>query len=150
MKIGEVAAMAGVPTATVRYYERRRLIAPSQRSASGYRQYDSAAAERLRFIKHAQGLGFSLDEIQEMLELPAGDPAACARVEAVARDKIREVRQRLAELQRLERVLQTVVASCADHRAADLCPVLVALANGAAAPRRPGAGRNPRAAAGRG
>lgn len=147
LKIGEVAAMAGVPTATVRYYERRRLIAPLQRSPSGYRQYDATAAERLRFIKHAQGLGFSLDEVQEILELPAGDPAACARVEAVAREKIRVVRQRLEELHRLERALRTVVRTCADHATADPCPVLVALANDAGASRPRGMSRRKRAAA---
>ena len=127
MKIGEVAALAGVPTATVRYYERRSLIPAATRAASGYRQYAPEAARRLRFIKHAQGLGFSLDEIQEMLDLRADDPSACDRVEAVAREKVRAVRQRLTELQRLERTLQDVVASCTRHSQGEACPVLAVL-----------------------
>lgn len=139
LKIGEVAARAGVPTATVRYYERRRLIAPSTRTPSGYRQYDADAARRLRFIKHAQGLGFSLDEIQTMLDLRAGDPAACARVQAIARAKVRVVRQRLNDLQRLRRTLQGVITACATHEGADPCPVLAALDEGATAPAIGGA-----------
>lgn len=139
LKIGEVAARAGVPTATVRYYERRRLIAPSTRTPSGYRQYDADAARRLRFIKHAQGLGFSLDEIQAMLDLRAGDPAACARVQVIAQEKVRVVRQRLNELQRLERTLQGVLTACATHEGAAPCPVLAALDEGATAPAFGGA-----------
>lgn len=155
MKIGEVAALAGVPTATVRYYERRSLIPVATRAASGYRQYAPEAARRLRFIKHARGLGFSLDEIQEMLDLRAGDPSACGRVEAVAREKVRAVRQQLADLQRLERTLQDVVASCKRHGQAEACPVLAALDEPVTAPtaaataapsRRTARGRRPRAA----
>jgi DNA-binding transcriptional MerR regulator len=140
LKIGEVAARAGVPTATVRYYERRRLIAPSTRTPSGYRQYDADAARRLRFIKHAQGLGFSLDEIQAMLDLRAGDPAACGRVQAIAREKVGVVRRRLDELQRLERTLQGVIAACATHEGADPCPVLAAMDEGGTVPAFGGTG----------
>lgn len=124
MKIGEVAALAGVPTATVRYYERRGLIADAERTPSGYRQYDADAARRLRFIKHAQALGFSLEDIQQMLALRSDDPAACARVEAVTREKVRAIRQQLAELQRLERTLQVLVGACARHAQTEPCPVL--------------------------
>jgi MerR family mercuric resistance operon transcriptional regulator len=127
MKIGEVAALAGVPVATVRYYERRGLIADAERTPSGYRQYDAGAARRLRFIKHAQALGFSLEEIEQMLALRSGDPAACARVEAVTREKVLVVRQRLAELQRLERTLQELAGACARHEPAEPCPVLAVL-----------------------
>ena len=76
MKISEVAALAGVPTATVRYYERRGLIAQAPRTGSGYRTYGSDTATRLRFIKRAQDLGFSLEEIQELLGLRVEDSAA--------------------------------------------------------------------------
>jgi DNA-binding transcriptional MerR regulator len=129
MRISEVAALAGVPTATVRYYERRGLIAPTPRTASGYRQYGTEAARRLRFIKHAQALGFSLEEIQDLLALRASDPAACARVEATTRAKIRAVRERLAELRRLERELQALAGSCATTRTTEPCPVLTILSD---------------------
>lgn len=131
MKIGETAALAGVPTATVRYYERRGLIAPPTRTASGYREYGTEAARRLRFIKHAQELGFTLEEIQQMLELRIEDPAACAQVEATTREKIRAVRHRLAELKHLERTLQTLVGTCERHRPSEPCPILTVLADDA-------------------
>lgn len=129
MRIGEVAALAGVPTATVRYYERRGLVAEAARTDAGYRQYGPEAARRLRFIRHAQELGFTLEEIQQMLELRVDDPASCAQVEATTREKVRTVRQRLAELQRLERTLQDLVAACERHRPADPCPILAVLAD---------------------
>ena len=109
MRIGEVAALAGVPVPTVRYYERRGLIADAERTPSGYRRYDADAARRLRFIRHAQELGFSLDEVRQMLALRTDDPAACARIEALTRDKVRAVRERLVELERLEHTLQALV-----------------------------------------
>ena len=129
MRISEVAALAGVPTATVRYYERRGLIAEASRTAAGYRQYGADAARRLRFIKHAQELGFSLEEIQQLLELRIEDPESCARVGATTKEKIRAVRQRLAELQRLERTLQDLVRGCEQRRPTQPCPILVVLSD---------------------
>lgn len=127
MQIGELAALAGVPTPTVRYYERRGLIMESARTRAGYRQYGPEAVRRLRFIRHAQELGFALDEIEEMLALRIDDPAACARVEATTREKVRVVQQRLAELQRLERALTELVHSCEHQRPAEPCPILTIL-----------------------
>lgn len=129
MRISEVAALAGVPTATVRYYERRGLIAEAARTPAGYRQYGPEAARRLRFIKHSQELGFSLEEIQQMLALRIDDPAACARVEATTREKIQAVRQRLAELRRLERTLQDLVHACDRQRPTEPCPILGVLSD---------------------
>jgi Hg(II)-responsive transcriptional regulator len=128
MKIGELGALAGVPAATVRYYERRGLIAQASRTASGYRQYGPDAARRLRFIKHAQELGYSLEEIQQMLELRIDDPAACARVEATTREKIRAVQQRLSELRHLEHALQALVGTCEQHDVREPCPIFAVLA----------------------
>lgn len=124
MKIGELAALAGVPAATVRYYERRGLIAEPARSASGYRQYGPQAAERIRFIRRAQGLGFSLEEIEELLALRVDDPASCAEVATKTRAKIAEVRRRIGELERLEGVLSHLAAMCAARTVTSECPVL--------------------------
>lgn len=129
MMISELATQARVPTATVRYYERRGLIAQASRTASGYRQYGPDDVRRLRFIKHAQELGYSLEEIQQMLELRIDDPAACARVEATTRKKIRAVRQRLVELRHLERTLQALVGTCERQDASEPCPILAVLAD---------------------
>lgn len=127
LKIGEVAELAGVPTATVRYYERRGLIDRAPRSGSGYRQYGRDTAERLRFIKRAQDLGFSLAEIQELLALRVDDPAACPAVEAKARHKIAQVKRMIRDLTRIGTTLEGLADSCRTHAPTAECPILDAL-----------------------
>lgn len=129
MNIGEVAALAGVPTARVRYYERRGLIAKAPRTSSGYRKYGSNTAQRLRFIKRAQELGFTLDDIRELLDLRVGDPTACPAVEAKARDKIAQVQRMIRELMRMQDVLEGLAESCRTHLPTDECPILETLSN---------------------
>lgn len=127
MTIGEVAARGGVPTPTVRYYERRGLIEAPQRTKAGYRQYSSKTAERLRFIKRAQGLGFTLDEIRELLELRVEDSASCLVVETRARDKIAQVREKIRDLRRMETVLEQLADSCRTREPTAECPMLETL-----------------------
>lgn len=129
MTIGELAAAAGVPAATVRYYEQRGLLAPAPRTPAGYRVYDADGVRRLRFIKHAQALGFSLEDVQELLALRVTDPRSCARVEATTESKLRHVRERIREFRRMERVLESLLHSCEAREATDECPVLAALAD---------------------
>jgi len=124
LKIGEIAARAGVPVATVRYYERRGLIASPRRTASGYRQYTPETASRILFIKRARDLGFSLDETQELLELRVGDPGSCAAVAARTKSKIYNVERKIAELKRLEDILADLVDSCEAREPTAECPVL--------------------------
>ena len=131
MTIGQVAALAGVQPATVRYYEQRQLLACAQRSAAGYRNYGRDAVERLRFIKRAQSIGFTLDEIQELLALSADDRQACPRVEATARERIHVIDERLRELRRMRQQLARIVHACEERRAR--CPVLSTLAAHASA-----------------
>lgn len=128
MKIGDIATAAGVPTATVRFYERRGLLPKAPRTPAGYRKYGGDAALRLQFIKHAQELGFSLEEIHTMLALRTDDPAACRAVEALARAKVQTVREHLRELRRLERMLSSLVRRCEQPHAPASCPVLELLA----------------------
>jgi MerR family transcriptional regulator, copper efflux regulator len=127
MNIGKLAALAGVRTATVRFYERRGLLGVVPRTESGYRRYDEAAAHRLRFIKHAQELGFSLDEIRELLDLRVDDPASCQRVEVTARGKVRVIQQRIRELERMRQTLEGLVRSCQSRQTTNECPVLATL-----------------------
>ena len=131
MIIGDVAALAGVPTATVRYYERRGLIAKPPRTESGYRQYGQEVVERLRFIKRAQELGFTLEEIHDLLDLRVEDTAACLMVEAKTREKLEQVRRKIRELQRLEAALEGLAVSCRNRTPTAECPMLEALAGGA-------------------
>jgi Hg(II)-responsive transcriptional regulator len=129
MSIGDVATAAGVRTATVRYYERRGLIAKAPRSGAGYRQYGPDTARRLHFIKRAQGIGFTLEEIQELLDLRVGGPAACSVVEAQARKKIAQVERKLRELVRMRDVLEGLATKCHSHLPTDDCPILEALSD---------------------
>ena len=124
MTIGEVAALAGVPPATIRYYEGRGLIPQAPRTSSGYRQYGTDAAERLRFIKRAQELGFTLEDVHELLGLRVEDPSVCPVVGAKTREKIRQVRQKIRELQRMEETLERLAAACAERRPTAECPIL--------------------------
>lgn len=127
MNIGKLAALAGVGAATVRYYEQRGLLGVAPRTRSGYRRYDQNAARRLRFIKHAQELGFSLDEIRELLDLRVDDPASCQQVEATARGKLDLIQQRMRELERMRQTLEGLVRSCQTRQSTHECPVLATL-----------------------
>jgi Hg(II)-responsive transcriptional regulator len=127
LTIGEVAQAADVNVQTIRYYERRGLFAPPRRTSSGYRQYAEEAVSRLRFIKHAQELGFSLKEIQDLLGLRVRHGAACDAVERKTRQKIAVVEQKIRDLQRLQRTLDRLAAACAARTATNDCPILEAL-----------------------
>lgn len=120
MTIGELASKAGVNVPTVRYYERRRILSAPDRTTSGYRQYDGDALRRLRFIKKAQELGFSLDEIAELLDLRVDDCSDGRAVEAKTRATLERVRGKIRTLERMEIVLAGIAKSCATGA----CPVL--------------------------
>ncbi len=127
LTIGQVATAANVNVQTIRYYERRGIFATPRRTPSGYRQYADEAVSRLRFIKHAQELGFSLREIQELLGLRVRHGAACDAVERKTRTKIDLVQQKVRDLQRMKRTLERLAAACAARRPTDECPILEAL-----------------------
>ena len=127
LTIGQVATAADVNVQTIRYYERRGLVASPRRTASGYRQYTDDAVARLRFIKHAQELGFSLQEIQELLGLRVRHGAACDAVERKTRQKIEVVQQKIRDFQRMKRTLERLAAACAVRRPTAECPILEVL-----------------------
>ena len=124
LTIGQVATAAHVNVQTIRYYERRGLFATPRRTPAGYRQYTNEAVARLRFIKHAQDLGFSLQEIQELLGLRVRHGAACHAIERKTRHKIDVVQQRIGHLQRMKRTLERLASACAARRPTDDCPIL--------------------------
>ncbi len=129
LTIGQVADAADVNIQTIRYYERRGLFPQPRRTPSGYRQYGEDAVSRLRFIKHSQELGFSLQEIQELLGLRVQHGAACDAVERRTRHKIEVVEQKIRDLQRLRRTLEQLAAACTARRPTDDCPILEVLAD---------------------
>jgi Hg(II)-responsive transcriptional regulator len=129
LTIGQVAEAAEVNIQTIRYYERRGLFPKPRRTPSGYRQYAEDAVGRLRFIKHAQELGFSLQEIQELLGLRVQHGAACDVVEQKTRGKIDVVEQKIRDLERMRRTLEQLAEACTARRPTDECPILEALAD---------------------
>jgi MerR family copper efflux transcriptional regulator len=128
MNIGEVAAAAGVNVQTVRYYERRGILPPPGRTMAGYRNYEQTAITRVRFVKRAQELGFSLDEIQDLLNLRVDDPRSCGALELRVQHKLSDVNAKIAELRRLKRALEGLAAACAARTRTPECPVLEMLA----------------------
>ena len=128
MKIGTLAREAGVAIDTVRYYERQGLLPPPQRSASGYRQYGQEDVARLRFIRRSKGLGFTLEEIRELLDLSGRREVDMAGMKAAAIQKLAGIDEKLSELQRVRAGLEALVASCPGHGALEHCPILDALA----------------------
>lgn len=130
MTIGALADAAGVNVPTIRYYERRGIIAEPPRTASGYRQYDQSVVRRILFIRRAQDLGFTLQEIQDLLGLRVHDPASCEVVEEATRSKLRSVESKLRELERLRGILNRLLQSCADRETTSECPVLALLEDG--------------------
>ena len=127
MTIGQVASHAGVNVQTIRYYERRGLIPKPERTRSGYRSYPDDAVRRVGFIKRAQELGFSLNEISDLLKLRVRSATACATVEKRARSKIAIVEEKIADLQRMKRVLGRLVAACETSAHTGDCPILEAM-----------------------
>ena len=127
MRIGEVAARAGVNIETLRYYERRGLLREPERHASGYRAYPEDSVKVVRFIKRAQELGFSLADIEELLRLAEGGPESCRDVRALANAKIEDMERRIATLQAMRRSLLALVRTC-NRRGDDReCPLLSAI-----------------------
>ena len=123
--IGQLAKRGGVGIDTVRYYERNGLLTPQMRLASGYRRYGEMELARLRFIRRAQGLGFTLKEIKQLLTLSA--QRDIGRVKRSAQTKLLDVKARIAALECVRDGLETLIAGCPGRgRTAD-CPILRAL-----------------------
>lgn len=128
LRIGEVASRAGVSVDTVRYYERLKLLPRAPRSEGGFRLFTTETVARVRFIKQAQDIGLSLDEIKELLT-SGGGVKECQRMRDLLRVKLAEVDDRVKALRKFRRALSRYLAACEDeldkHSAAAKCPVMV-------------------------
>lgn len=125
LKTGEVAKRAGVNVETLRFYERKGLLPVPPRRESGYREYPEESVQRIRFIKRAQELGFSLGEIQELLALRVQRGTTCAEVKERAELKVQDVRQKIADLKAIERALNTLAVTCSGRGPITSgCPIL--------------------------
>ena len=119
-----MARQAGVNVQTLRYYERRGLLPAPERSSAGYRAYTPEAVRVVRFVKRAQLLGFSLDEIEELLHLAAGGPDNCDTARAMANARMDDLGRRIAELTAMRDGLARLVDTCEMPRAERECPIL--------------------------
>mgnify|MGYP002625069696 CR=1 FL=1 len=137
--IGRAAEAAGVNVETVRFYERKGLIEqPPKPLAGGFREYDAATVARIRFVRQAQEIGFSLGAIADLLELRADPAADCAEVRARALEKRDGVQAKLEQLIRIRQALDTLIANCPGGGAIEACTILDAIESGAStAPNTP-------------
>ncbi|KAF1709828.1 MULTISPECIES: MerR family transcriptional regulator [Pseudoxanthomonas] len=122
LTISKLAASAGVHVETVRYYQRRRLLPEPQRPLGGFRHYGPADVTRLQFIRRAQAMGFTLDEIAGLLELKG--KRACEQTRRLTELKLVDVRERLDALHRLEVDLMNLIAECSQAPGGESCPTL--------------------------
>ncbi len=126
-KIGEVASRADVNKETVRYYEKRGLIPKPDRRRSGYRIFTGRHIDQIKFIKRAQELGFTLSEIQELLELRLDGDTSCEQVRIKAASKLEEVKEKIADLDRIKKVLGELIEECKADGTTEECVILNAL-----------------------
>lgn len=126
-KIGEVASRANVNKETVRYYEKRGLIPKPDRRRSGYRIFTKRHIKQIKFIKRAQELGFTLNEIKELLELRMDENSYCSEIKQEAQEKYQDVLEKIEDLQRIKTTLVDLIDSCDGEGPKGDCPILEAL-----------------------
>lgn len=130
MKIGEIARRAGISIEAIRYYERLGLVPEAPRTHSGYRQFDEDTLRRLRFIQRAQALGFSLDEIRELLDFRLDSGVTAAGVAERANRKLASIEGKIADLERMRNSLRELTRACHEKGPISQCSILDALEGG--------------------
>jgi MerR family mercuric resistance operon transcriptional regulator len=125
LSIGRLAREAGVNVETIRYYQRRGLLQEPAKPTGGFRRYSFAAARRVRFIKRAQQLGFTLDEVTSLLALEDG--RSCRETRTLAEQKLALIERRIEDLSRMRSVLRTLVAQCGEGASQRACPIITTL-----------------------
>ena len=125
LTIGSLADEAGVNVETIRYYQRRGLMPEPDKPAQGYRRYDATTVKRVRFIKRAQALGFTLEEIGGLLKLD--EAHACAETRELASHKLEAIETKLADLAAMRRALMTLLRQCDAGAMKGNCPIIHAL-----------------------
>lgn len=128
LTIGAFAKVAGVNVETIRFYQRKGLLPEPDKPYGSIRRYGDADVARVKFVKSAQRLGFSLDEIAELLRLDDG--THCAEASSLAEHKLRDVREKLADLTRMETVLSQLVCACHARKGRVSCPMIASLQGG--------------------
>ena len=132
MRIGAAAEQAGVNVQTLRYYERRGLLPRQPRRTSGYREFPDEAVRVVRFVKRAQDLGFTLDEIEELLKLRNDKRRDRGRIRTIAGKRVREIERKIAALQAMKQALSHLIHCCEEGATLD-CPIIETLDGAAGA-----------------
>lgn len=123
MKIGQLAEIAGIPATTLRYYEREGILAPTARNGAGYRFYDKEAVDRLRFVRSAQAVGFTLDDVRSLLRFEEESGSRCqSEVRQLLERRMSDVDEKMKELKRVRAALGRALDRC--HRSKGECGVL--------------------------
>lgn len=128
LKIGDLARETGTKVVTIRYYEKIGLLPPPGRSAGNYRCYDGVALNRLRFIRRCRDLGFSLDQVRELLDLSSDEARPCGEIDEITAVHLAEVERKIAGLQALAQELRRISASCTGGGTISNCRILDAIA----------------------
>lgn len=129
LSIGDLASATGTKVVTIRYYEKVGLLPEPPRSAGNYRTYDTGHRDRLRFIRRCRDLGFTLEQLRELLDLSAQTDRDCTRVDRIARDHLHEVEQKIEDLSKLAKELKRISTCCEGGRIGD-CRIIEALSPG--------------------
>lgn len=125
LSIGALAQAAAVTVETIRFYQRRGLLAEPKKPLGGHRRYEPSVARRIAFIKRAQELGFTLQEVKALLLLEDGQ--SCAETRALAEQKLAIIDERLADLNRMRRLLKTLISECSAGKRPRSCPIIATL-----------------------
>ena len=127
LTISQLAQAAEIPTSTVRYYERIGLLIPENRSRGNYRLYGDESLEKLKFIRAAQAIGFTLDDVKALLLTPSSNAASCREVQSLIEGRLAEVGERLKDLRHVQRVLKSSLEKCHETEQTDCCHVIKTL-----------------------
>ncbi|MEX2552681.1 MAG: heavy metal-responsive transcriptional regulator [Actinomycetota bacterium] len=125
--ISQLAKAAGVPTTTLRYYERVGLLEPEDRTQGNYRLYTDQSRRRLKFIRAAQAVGFTLDDVKTLLGSYEGQPPSCGDVQALIGDRLAQIEVGLKDLRHVQRVLKAALEKCRGSEPAGRCYVIETL-----------------------
>jgi len=128
LTIGEVAKRSGVGIETIRFYERKGLIDDPPRRLSGYRQYPEETIDRLRFIRKAKELGFTLNEVNDLLAISTDASASCSDVKERTEIKIESIERKIKALSKMKKALKALASSCEGQGSVRKCPIIKALA----------------------
>lgn len=125
--ISQVAKAANLPATTVRYYERVGLVEPEDRSAGNYRLYSEESLRKLKFIRSAQAIGFTLDDVKALLSTPDNTAVSCREVQSLIEERLAEVTERLNDLRHVQRVLRSSLEKCKETESSDCCHIIETL-----------------------